>query len=1085
MRKEVKRSLLVWPAIASLTISGLSFFQTADKRTWDSVTNNASFAWRAMGGSKLMEPYFVENSNVVTASSVPAIPPLPELPELPVVGPPTQTFPAIIPPSQTNVELVERVPHGAPAMQLPERLALETNSAPPTGTAWLQSARQSATSLLQSIRSTENRIAEITKDYFVKVDLAAPEMTSPQSDGLATDPAVIMLLETPAENEITIYEVAPVEDVEPVADAPEARIAALNGPQLTAPIEQPESDPDLTALLAEFAPPALSETPELPGSGEFDSDSEAIEIEEVTALPAESLSIELMEPTDLAPTYESAEAAELVESKDLDHELAEQPELNETIPLIEATELEFEAATTSESILPKSIANLGDLAARSDQEPEPIPAVSGAEITQPESPREVADVNPASWPLTPKLDEQLDRLAALSIRLLPSETNHLVSLPVSHDPLTEWSQSVSDRLAQLRSLDRLGNPRAADLLSELEQLVDQGLADAELVSDRETQIAWLQTAHALQRRVNVWQPVFRVISDEFQIDPTIHHAPVIPSVEQLRQELDATGDAAGWNAYLLLDEITAAAGSDDLEQRRDVATRFLNRIHKDDLHSAHQAWLQGESIDQLQRAIQPWTAQAIDYAAFLSKIEQQESEPVGLSFNEVTEVVRTLRHAENPNAANIAEVIDRDYRNANMRISISEAMMQRLLPKIDPHTMPMRTQIFSTKVNGVTRVDSELKVDLQPANDRWSFTLETHGTMKTQSTGRQGTTSVSTSRQSQFMAATPIEISRDGVDIKDSNVDVAGATRLRGIHTNYDSWPVFGPMIRNIAESQYHERAGAMNRIANRRIKTQLGNEITSRLSDRVELRSSQVRESVLSPLDRLQLDPRVFELQTTEERLTARYRLAGDWQLAAFTPRPRAPQSSLMSVQVHQSALNNTMEQLVPRDQSKTIDELIVQGLSIFGVTDPELPSDLPEGVVVQFAKTRPITVELEDGVMWMTLRIVKLTRDRMKLSRFIVRAAYRPEIDGINAHLVRDGHLRISGPGMSMRERLPVRAIFNKVLANSRKFPITVPGLTSRTNTDELMISQLELRDGWIAMAISEVEAPRVALKVNAEER
>ena len=92
-------------------------------------------------------------------------------------------------------------------------------------------------------------------------------------------------------------------------------------------------------------------------------------------------------------------------------------------------------------------------------------------------------------------------------------------------------------------------------------------------------------------------------------------------------------------------------------------------------------------------------------------------------------------------------------------------------------------------------------------------------------------------------------------------------------------------------------------------------------------------------------------------------------------------------------------------------------------------------------------------------------------------------PEIDGINAHLVRDGHLRISGPGMSMRERLPVRAIFNKVLANSRKFPITVPGLTSRTNTDELMISQLELRDGWIAMAISEVDAPRIALKAREE--
>ena len=622
------------------------------------------------------------------------------------------------------------------------------------------------------------------------------------------------------------------------------------------------------------------------------------------------------------------------------------------------------------------------------------------------------------------------------------------------------------------------------MLDELQQHAVEGLTQAEQVTDRPTQIAWLRAVHGLNRRVAIWKPVYRIASDSgISIDSSNERASIHQSLARLRSELGRTGDQNGWTEFLLLDQIAAAADSNQIDQRADVARQYLARLQSEKLHPQHQRWLQRDSVDQLSHAIRPWTSQAIDYAAFLAKIERQESDPIDLSTGKVTEAIQSLRFAENPNVVGVAEAIDTHYRNANVRMSVSEAMMQRLLPKIEPHTMPMRTQIFSTKVNGVTRVDSELKIDLQPARDRWLLTLETLGNMKTQSTGRKGTTSVSTLRSSQFQAATPIEVSANGVKIRESDVDVTGATRLRGIRTTYDTWPLFGPVIRSIAESKYYEKASATNRIANRRVKSQLGKEITHRLSERVDMRTSQLRESVLSPLGQLRLDPKVVELQTTDDRLTARYRLAGDWQLAAFTPRPRAPRSSLLSAQIHQSALNNTMEQLVPRDHSKSIDDMIIQGLSMFGVTNPELPSDLPDGVAVQFAKTRPITVEIEDGVMWMTLRIVKLTRERLKLSRFIVRAAYRPEVDGINAYLVRDGHLRISGPGMAMRERLPVRAIFNKVLATSRKFPITVPGLNSRTETDDLMISQLELRDGWIAMAISESDAPRIAWKTREE--
>jgi hypothetical protein len=221
-----------------------------------------------------------------------------------------------------------------------------------------------------------------------------------------------------------------------------------------------------------------------------------------------------------------------------------------------------------------------------------------------------------------------------------------------------------------------------------------------------------------------------------------------------------------------------------------------------------------------------------------------------------------------------------------------------------------------------------------------------------------------------------------------------------------------------------------------------------------------------------------VTDMQTTESRLVARYRLAGDHQLAAFTPRPRALQDSLLSVQIHESAINNALEHLVPTESPMPIRDAISDAMNTFGDHNASLPDEVPDDVTVQFARSRPITAEFKDDTLWVTLRVVRLRRgDRLNLTKFIVRAAYRPQIDGIHARLVREGHLRISGPGMSMRERLPIRAIFNKILSSNQALPLTLPAMTEHPALNGLVVGQLDLRDGWIAMSITRPREDRVA--------
>ncbi|QDT05464.1 hypothetical protein K227x_38640 [Rubripirellula lacrimiformis] len=684
---------------------------------------------------------------------------------------------------------------------------------------------------------------------------------------------------------------------------------------------------------------------------------------------------------------------------------------------------------------------------------------------------------PAGWPVTTQLDAQLAALA--------NQAND----PAIH----QWSEDVASKLATLRSLPRLGDQRAGDLIGDLGKLAIEGEAAAEALEDRESQVDWLRAVHGLTRRVQVWQPVWAVTRDSQptwmvtdQIDGSasllVVIDEVVAAIEAVRADLHETGDVEGWASYLLLDEIEKAATATHRdvakrEERSIVAQRLLSRLSWHALQEGHLQWLDRDSVNQLANTVRPWARGAVDYADLLAQIERQETDAIDLAAIDIADAVQTLRFAENDSAVAIAKSLGAYYRNANVRMAISEDMLNRMLPSIDPQNVPVNTTMMGNRIRGVSQINSDLAISLTPSPDRWMLRLSTLGHVSTRSTGFSGPVAVDTTGSSRFVAATPIVVSRNGIATGDVNVDVDGRMKLRGIRSDYDRWPLVGSLVRSIAESRYDEMAPISNRMASSKIKQEVASEMQGRLDEQVSSATDQLSNLVLGPLGKLKLDPQVIDMQTTNDRLLARYRLAGDWQLAAFTPRPRAPKSSLMSLQVHQSAINNTLEQLVPRDQPMPIEDVIAHGAGMFG-KEFSMPEDMPEGVTIQFARTRPITVEIEDGKLWVTMRIVRLSQGtRVDLTQFIVRAAYIPQVDGLDASLVRDGHLRISGPGMSMRERLPVRAIFNKVLAASRPLPLTLPVLTQHPAMKGLAVSQLELRGGWVAIALSEENAPRVA--------
>jgi len=753
-------------------------------------------------------------------------------------------------------------------------------------------------------------------------------------------------------------------------------------------------------------------------------------------------------------------------------------------------------------------------------------------LAKPVSPRRPAPAAPAAWPRAKQLRVELSALSRYGEKTAESvttthvrkkslirgtaaplkqldaiknrpETNHRWNRDASNadwiSAMERWAERVDDQLNVLNALPRLGDPAAGQVLHDLSVLAEAGLQIAEQVGDRDQQVRWLTTAHSLARRVSVWasvwelnqrsqsspdsQKAFQLTTVRSMRSKDNHAASLQRLVDEVQNELDATGDQDGWKTFLMLSEIRGLAAKQnlsvaDLERRTLVAQRFLSRLNYHGLDSRHRQWLDRDSVINLAKGLRDWSTKPVDYVQLLEDLERQEADAIDLASLKVTDAFQSLRYSDDLASVRVAKAIDVNYRNANLRTAISERLLERLLPKVPESTTPVRTRILGSDVRGTSHTRSDLGLQLTPSADSWNLVLEADGDVSTTSHASQNGVTVHTAGRNHFAARTPIHIRPEGVVVGDSRVAVRGGNQIRGIDTRVDGWPLLGPLVRSVAESRAVASQPVAQAIANRRISTEVGRKVKVQLRRQADLATGQFDEIVLGPLGRLNLNPRVIDLQTTQQRLIARYRIAGDWQLASHTPRPRALSDSWLSLQIHQSAINNTLEQLLPRGDTKSFQELFDETLTLFGQPSQSLPEDVPADAAIQFATTRPVTVEMDDDTLWLTFRVIELSRpNSRKLTKFIVRAAYKPVTDGLQARLIRDGHLRISGPGMSMSERLPVRAIFNKVLSEDRPLPLTAEAMQTHPALATLRVTQLEIRDGWLALAIGPEKEPRIA--------
>lgn len=681
----------------------------------------------------------------------------------------------------------------------------------------------------------------------------------------------------------------------------------------------------------------------------------------------------------------------------------------------------------------------------------------------PPADREAADTFQRTDVETRALDTALPQPVVLleSIRTLTSNAT-----------TRDWADRVLRQLERVARTDPEVEGELERQLAGLRVLAEQSLEIAARMEPDATRAALLRASYALQRRVDLWERCRAIISQTVLVNVASVGPPVDVArwVAAAEKQLSGVEHGLEWRQYLLLDDARRLAdprASATAEERRELARRILRRIESPLLSRKQKEFFEQAPFTHLAADLKHWVSEPIDYAQLLDHIERYELQASAADARAVAKMYEVLRWSPTSKIQELGDHVNSHYRNANIRLAISGDLINRMLPTPQPIDQDVNDMILGARVFGRSRAMTRLRVVLVPDRWRWRLGLEAQGEVASETESRKGPARFFSRGRADYRAHKLLLVDRRGTHLLEATADAESESDLTDIRTEFDGIPIVNKVIRAFARRGYDENRMLARWETDSRVRDGARSTMDDEVAKQLKRIETEFSNRLLAPLHRLDLKPLAVGMETTEERLIVRYRLASDRQLAAYTPRPQAPANSLFSAQIHESAINNVVDQLRLDGRTVNLRELMTQLAADFGRADLQIPEDIPDDVRIRFADAEAVRVRFADDRLQITVRVAELSQGRNRFEHFWITTSYsRAEPAGLQTSLVRDGIVSVGGVGFS--DRFPLRAIFGRVFSKTHPLVIVNEKIAADPRLAGCHLT-LVARDGWIGASLA----------------
>lgn len=669
-----------------------------------------------------------------------------------------------------------------------------------------------------------------------------------------------------------------------------------------------------------------------------------------------------------------------------------------------------------------------------------------------------------AWPVAVGLIEQLDTIVAT----VPSAAG--------------WALRAKEDVQAMARLPALDDPRAAEIIGRLNALADEGKQIALSLPGEDSRSRVLRAGYAIVRRVVVWGMVQQLAAKgDIAAAPVFDRAKWDRAFARVERRLEETKAAGAWRTYLMLDEARTTFDSEAStpDEQRQLARDILHRLHSTQLSHDQEAFLRAGPFDDWVWQLYSRAAETPDIIGLLAAIERVEKDGLSAATRDLAERFDQLRWSSDPGIRKLAATVNSYYRNANVRVALSAELVNRMLPRTQQQYEAVNDTILEAKVHGDSFTSTQLRMVLVPDPHRWNIGLEALGEVASNTSSSKGPATFYQNGVSFFRARKRVTVDRRGIRLQNAEAAANANNNLDDFETDFDGIPLFGSLARAVARNQYETSQPAAKVEVEGKIVWRATSQLDREVAEKLEKSKQDFQQKMIDPLRKLDLEPTAIDMETTAERLIARYRVAGRDQISAHTPRPQAPGDSLLSVQIHETAMNNVLEHLKLNGTRIELRELFKDMTTRFSREPVPVPDDLPEGVYVTFADDDPVQLDFQDGRVRLTIRLKELSQEGTKnrWRDFTVRGYYAPVADQLDANLEREGVIELIGDRLRFGDQIALRGIFSAVLSRNRKLNLINKQLALAPELNDQQVTQFVIHDGWIGVALGPKSPGRTA--------
>ncbi|MGL6226503.1 MAG: hypothetical protein ACRC10_07745 [Thermoguttaceae bacterium] len=480
------------------------------------------------------------------------------------------------------------------------------------------------------------------------------------------------------------------------------------------------------------------------------------------------------------------------------------------------------------------------------------------------------------------------------------------------------------------------------------------------------------------------------------------------------------------------------------------------------------AFLNREPIRSWREELEKWTDDTVHPLYMLAMIEQYESNRSPEDGAATAQLAYQLSVCKSQKLRELADVVRFYFGKPNIKVCVSETLMNYLLPTRDPEFDRFRDIVVGEQIIGKRRTDTIVRVGLNPDPKHLNISLLISGFVNATGTSERATAKIESQTYATYYCKKELCWTDKGIVVSPAHVTVNNKTQLRSVKTGLDGLPLFSNLAREIAQGQFYSKEGQINAETKEKISATVRDRVNREVRERLTEFNENYHNRLLIPLNNAGLTLKQTDAATTENWIYSAWRLISDASLSSHTPEPETIYGAYADLKIHETAIQTLIRSLELDGRTISVGELKKLIAEKTGRTSSEEILEENDNVVLSFAEDDPVLIRLNNNraEVILTFTSMKVNRTTYRNFRSIVNYYLTSDENG-EPILARETSLKVIAP-LSPKSQIGIRAVISKIFPPNKTYSLVPAVLKTDDRFAELTTGLTRLENGWFAIAI-----------------